>query len=502
MAISESSSVFDRRAADWRNGALVYQVFVDRFAPPANLEAKRGLYAAPRRLRAWSEPAARGEFVPEANVWSHELDFWGGDLQSLRSRLDYIVGLGMDVLYLNPIHAALTNHKYDATDYLQISPEYGSWDDLKALIKDTHQRGLRLVLDGVFNHVGLASPLYREAAADPYSPHRDWFYFGDQFPHGVRLWANAPNHPELNFENPAVCDYIYAAPDSVVRTYLRAGIDGWRLDTAFELGFHYLDELTRSAHAEKPGSLVVGEIWNYPSDWMPAVGATMNFPLREILLQAANGRLPGGQAGRMIERMIRDTGIEPLLKSWIVLDNHDTARLADAIPDLHSRRAARLLQFTLPGSPNLYYGSELDLTGPGDPENRAPMPWEQVNETNPALAWTRKMVGLRKTHRALKIGDCRMLDTGQLIAFERFTDRVEDTLVVVANFNEQPVEEVLLVPDARLMNYTLFEDLLGSGAAFRLQSALLPVRLPARSALVLQPRTAPVDGYTPYKRID
>lgn len=493
---------YTQREQDWRNGALVYQVFVDRFAPSADLEAKRGLYAAPRRLRSWSEQAVRGQFVPEANVWSHELDFWGGDLQSLRSRLDYIADLGMDVLYLNPVHAALTNHKYDATDYLQISPEYGTWDDLKALIADTHRHGLRLVLDGVFNHVGLASDLYQQAAADPHSPRRDWFYFGDQYSHGVRLWANAPNHPELNFENPAVCDYIYNSPDSVVRTYLRAGIDGWRLDTAFELGFHYLAELTRSAHEEKPGSLVVGEVWNYPPGWVPAEDAVMNFTLREILLQAANGRLTGGQAGRMIERMIADTGIEPLLKSWIMLDNHDTARVTDTIPDPMSRRLAQLLQFTLPGAPNLYYGSELGLAGAGDPENRAPMPWEQVNETNETLAWTRKLIALCKAQRALKIGDCRVLGAEALIAFERCTDRVEDTLVVAANFSDQPVEEVLLIPDGRLMNYTLFEDLLGSGEDFRLQSALLPVRLPAKSALVLRPQTAPVDGYTPYKRID
>lgn len=502
MSDHPSESVFDRREADWRNGALTYQVFVDRFAPPADLEAKRSLYASPRRLRPWSEPATRGQFVPGVNVWSHELDFWGGDLQSLRSRLDYIADLGMDVLYLNPIHAALTNHKYDATDYLQISPEYGTWEDLQDLIEDTHRRGLRLVLDGVFNHVGLASDLFRQAAADPHNPHRDWFYFGDQYSHGVRLWANAPNHPELNFENPAVCEYIYGGPDSVVRTYLRAGIDGWRLDTAFELGFHYLDELTRAAHAEKPGSLVVGEVWNYPQGWMPAQDAVMNFTLREILLQVANGHIPPGQAGWMIEKMIQDTGTEPLLKSWIVLDNHDTARLVDTIPDPGSRRLAQLLQLTLPGSPNLYYGSELGLAGAGDPQNRAPMPWEQVNETNETLAWTRKLIVLRKAQRALKIGDCRMLGSEKLMAFERNTDRVEDTLVVAVNFSPQPVEEVLLVPDGRLMNYTLFEDLLGSGSNFRLQSALLPVRLPARSALVLRPQTAPLDGYTPYKRID
>jgi cyclomaltodextrinase / maltogenic alpha-amylase / neopullulanase len=132
----------------------VYQVLVDRFAPSANLDAKRSLYPAPKVLRTWSEVPKKGTYREDVRVWSHEIDFWGGDLQSTRSKLDYVQGLGADVLYLNPINLAYTNHKYDALDYQKVSPEFGSRDDMKALAVDVHKRGMKLVLDGVFNHMG------------------------------------------------------------------------------------------------------------------------------------------------------------------------------------------------------------------------------------------------------------------------------------------------------------------------------------------------------------
>ncbi|MFZ9881746.1 MAG: alpha-amylase family glycosyl hydrolase, partial [Phycisphaerales bacterium] len=145
---------FEARDLDWRAGAVVYQVFVDRFAPSADLAGKRALYPAPKRLRDWHETPAKGHFVPEAGVWSHEIDFWGGDLASVRARLGHLEAISADVLYLNPIHAAYTNHKYDSADYLEVSPEYGSRADLRMLVGDAHARGLKVVLDGVFNHVG------------------------------------------------------------------------------------------------------------------------------------------------------------------------------------------------------------------------------------------------------------------------------------------------------------------------------------------------------------
>ena len=125
------AGVYEKREADWRNGALVYQVLVDRFAPSADLDAKRALYPAPKKLRAWTEEPQRGTYLDSARVWSHEIDFWGGDLASTVSRLDYVQQLGVDVLYLSPIHLGWTNHKYDALDYNAVSPEFGTREDVK-----------------------------------------------------------------------------------------------------------------------------------------------------------------------------------------------------------------------------------------------------------------------------------------------------------------------------------------------------------------------------------
>ncbi|HNW33750.1 MAG TPA: alpha-amylase family glycosyl hydrolase, partial [Candidatus Ozemobacteraceae bacterium] len=282
------------RAADWRNGPVVYQVIVDRFAPSSSLAEKKPLYAAPRRLRDWKETPKQGSYLEKEQVWSHEVDFWGGDFASLRTRLDYLQELGIDVVYLNPIFSSLTNHKYDAWDYHKIDPVYGSRADLAALATDLHRRGLRLVLDGVFNHMGRRSPMFVEARKNPRSKWRPFFKFSDKYDRGYIGWYDVENLPELNLENPDVQKYIYGATDSVVQSYLRnEEIDGWRLDVAFDIGFRYLTDLTQAAHTARPGSLVVGEIWNYPEEWHPAVDGVMNMHGRKLLLTMLEGRLSG-----------------------------------------------------------------------------------------------------------------------------------------------------------------------------------------------------------------
>jgi len=150
----------------------------------------------------------------------------------------------------------------------------------------------------------------------------------------------------------------------------------------------------------------------------------MNFAAREIIWQLSLGNLDPKVAGEMLNRMITDAGIEPMLKSWMVLDNHDTPRLKNMLPEPWQQKMAQLLQFTLPGSPNLYYGTELGMTGEIDPEMRAPMRWDLVNDGNETLAWTRKLIDLRKQHRALRVGDFSLVTSGKLLAFERFTESV------------------------------------------------------------------------------
>jgi glycosidase len=501
---------FAARDKDWRNGAVSYQVLVDRFAPSANLQNKRGLYPAPKKLRSWDEVPKAGTYLQAQKLWSHEIDFWGGDLQSLSGKLDYVQKLGVDVLYLNPIHLAYTNHKYDALDYHQVSPEFGSRDDARKLFEQAHKRGLKVVLDGVFNHMGRNSAAFRAAEADPKSPYRDWFVFGPQFAGGARAWALAENLPELNLENPAVREHIYAGPNSVVRSWLRDGIDGWRLDVAWDLGFNAMKELTDAAHAEKPGSLVIGEIPNYPREWHPSVDALLHFTLRHIMLRTAAGQIEAPTAGRMIQRMVTDTGIDNMLKSWVYLDNHDTPRLATALADKRQRDLAQVMQFTLPGAPNLYYGSEVGMTGGGDPEMRGPMRWDLVQEPPAAgstEAWTRALIKLHQQHRALRVGNFRLAEATKLLVYERYTERAADTVLVLINPLQVEVRETVLLTNSKLMDDTRMINLLVDALPktgqddLRIQSSLLNAVVPAQGFLVLKPEIAPPGGYSKYKRV-
>ena len=298
----------ERREADWRNGAIVDQMLVDRFVPAANLDAKRLHYPPPKVLRDWQESAKPGVDLADAKLNSRELDFSGGDLQGRSTRLDHIQQPGADVLYLNPVHLADTNHKHDAFDFKAIfkavSPEDGSRADLKRLAADVHQRGMKLVLDGVFKHMGRNAPKFQDALNNPRSRWRDWFATGPQYAGGARVWTGFQNLPELNLENPEVRAYLHGSPDSVVRSDLPDGVDGWRLDTAFEPGHRYLRTLADAAHQQKPGALVVGEIVNGPGAWLQAMDGVMNFALRQIVPGVAQRELPAARSARLFRQRL------------------------------------------------------------------------------------------------------------------------------------------------------------------------------------------------------
>ncbi|MBI5155122.1 glycoside hydrolase family 13 protein, partial [Candidatus Poribacteria bacterium] len=412
----------------------------------------------------------------------------------------YLDGLGVDVVYLNPIHKAYTNHKYDAQDYFAVSEEYGTREDVIALADALHGRGMRLMLDGVFNHMGRTSPQFQEAMTDESSKWRDWYYIGPEYQRGYRAWANVENLPELNLENPAVRARIWGGRDSVVQGYVRDGVDGWRLDVAFDIGFQYLDELTRGAHSARVDSLVIGEVWNYPAEWFPALDGVMNMHAREIVLSTVRGELSGARAGQLLGRMCADADFEHLLKSWIILDNHDVPRLKTILAEDWQQRMAQVLQFTLPGSPCIYYGVEVGMEGGDDPEQRAPMRWDLVSDDNPGLAWMRRLIAMRQEAPALRHGDFLLLDTGRLLAFMRKTDRVEDTRIVIVNPEDAEVAEVVPLRDSKLMSYGGLRDTL-SPTEVGIIAGVTRVRVPPRTAWVLKPVIPHTIEYSPYKRV-
>jgi glycosidase len=352
--------------------------------------------------------------------------------------------------------------------------------------------------------MGRNAPIFQQALRDPASAWRSWFAIGPQYQGGARVWTGFQNLPELNLENPAVRAYLYEDADSVLRSYLRDGADGWRLDTAFELGHAFLRDLTQAAHQEKAGSLIVGEIVNYPDQWLQSIDAVMNFSARQIVLGLVSGAIAAATAGRMLNRLVCDAGIEPVLKSWMLIDNHDIPRIATQLPKLPQRRLAQVLQFTLPGAPNIYYGSELGMTGGADPENRAPMRWDLARADNPELAWAELLIGLRKQHRALRIGNFRLVEADRLLAFERYTERPLETVVVLVNPTDAAITEQVMIANAGLMDDTPMVDLLGPAdapPAGTVGAAFLTATVPAEAALILVPRERSLGGYTRYKRV-
>jgi cyclomaltodextrinase len=493
--------VYEERMADWRNRQVVYQVFVDRFATSGDPARRASLYEAPRRLMPWKAQPKAGTYNETAQVWSHEIDFWGGDLNGLTAKLDYIASLGANVVYLNPIFLGYTNHKYDATDFFTIDPQYGTAEEFARLCDEAHERGMKVVLDGVFNHTGRRSIWFQEALRDPKSRYRTFYTFGDGIKNGYIGWVDIPNLPELNFDNPTVRETIYGSPESVVQSYL-AHADGWRLDVAFELGPEVLSELTAAAHRAKPGSYTVGEIYNYPAEWFPALDGVMNMYFSKIILNLADGKLSGPKAGEMIDVAIADSGIEPMLKSWIVLSNHDRARLKEVLPSLRDRTFALALQVTLPGAPLVYYGEELGFTGKEDPEQRGPMDWElAASGAAPEMKLTRDLLALRNTHRALQVGDFVRIPADRLLAFSRITDSVADTVVVVANPANEPVTELLTTRDGFIQDVSPVRDAL-SGETVEVSAGLMTVTVPPKTVRVFVPVLgAKGPNYYRYKRI-
>jgi len=264
-------------------------------------------------------------------------------------------------------------------------------------------------------------------------------------------------------------------------------------DSAFE-------PLWQAADDAKAGSWVVGEIWNYPEEWIPAVDGVMNFHVRRLLGWMIRGKTSGAHAGRIIDRMVEDVGVEHLLRSWIVLDNHDTPRLATEFPHEWERRMAQVLQFTLPGAPLVYYGVEAGMTGGHDPEMRGPMQWDDAEAGNLEFDRLAEIIAMRKENRALRVGDYRALDTERVLAFQRRTDRVDETIFVIANPTGKPVHEVISLRASKLMNFAPLKDLL-TGEEVTVRSGLLDVTVPAETVWVLRPTMPEGDRYSPYKRV-
>jgi neopullulanase len=434
---------------DWVRDAVFYQIFPDRFASSQRVPK-------PGPLEPWDAPPTT-------------YGFKGGDLLGIAEHLDELAELGITALYLNPVFASASNHRYHTFDYELVDPLLGGDAALRELLDAAHARGMRIILDGVFNHASRGFwPFHHVLENGAASPYRDWFYLDPEvlagrrglvaYPAqgspsertlGYQAWWDLPALPKLNHSNPAVREYLLA----VAERWMRFGIDGWRLDVPDEItapGFW--EEFRRRVLAINPEAYLVGELWTPSPEWLAGdrFDATMNYPLTEAILSFVGaGRLDGElvaktheygrmvrpidgpEFGRQLERVMA-LYPEPVASVLLnLLDSHDTPRfLSLARGDKSALRLALLILMSLPGAPCLYYGDEVGMEGLADPDCRRAYPWDPVRQDAALRAFVAGLTGLRAAEPVLRHGHFRLLASeGRSVAYGMFGEEGQGSSV-------------------------------------------------------------------------
>ncbi|MBQ8288510.1 MAG: glycoside hydrolase family 13 protein [Clostridia bacterium] len=451
-------------------GGMMYHIFVDRFAKGGNVPVREDAILEPDWYNGIPQFADRpGGFVAN-NL------FFGGTLWGVADKLDYLASLGVTVLYLSPIFEAYSNHKYDTGDYRKVDAMFGGDEAFDHLIAEAHKRGIKVILDGVFNHTGSDSRYFNRqgryetlgAYQSKESPYYDWFDFED-YPDRYRCWWGIEILPAVTTKHPAYRKFI-CGEDGVIRHYLRRGADGWRLDVADELDRTLLEDIYHAAHTEKPEAPIYGEVWEDASNKIAystrrryfrghGLDAVMNYPLKEGVIDF----IRTGCKDKLFEATAGLYAHYPKATSDLLMNflgTHDTERVLTVLggigeegrsnhvlatykmPDDVRQRAVELLKLaftlvaTLPGVPCVYYGDEAGMEGYHDPFNRMPYPWGKEDQR--LVAHYAAIGRLRAEHRELfGKGYLRVReDTPEgVFAFERWWDG-ERILVAVNRSHE------------------------------------------------------------------
>jgi glycosidase len=522
----------------WLQGAVVYSIFPDRFrnGDPTNDYCRVASTSGcptfygdvPALLhQTWNEPL---EDSRATGVFNR--DFFGGDLQGVTERLDYLKSLGVDAIWLTPIFKARSNHRYDTEDYQQIDPGVGGDAAFSALSAAANARGIRLILDGVFNHTSSDSvyfdrynryPSVVGACESPSSPFRSWYEIaGSDVPcTNYSGFANLASLPTLNDASTSLRDFIFRGSASVVAywTTLR-GADGWRLDVAHELSHSWWRDFRTSVKRYAPEAPLIGEITAGPVDATEylvgdELDGVMNYRFRQIATGFARqtswtdssgtiAPLRGSQAAHALQAVLEDYPKQAAAVSFNLVDSHDTNRALYVLTEpgdtyqvaTERQQLAALLQFTAFGSPMIYYGDEVGIDAPGragfgDPYNRAPYPWTDASGNvdtygPPAdymLSWYTRLGALRHALPALRTGTFTTLFANNTVfAFGRAA-APNKPVIVALNKNAQPAE-VAIPLRGLYADGTQLEDALG-GVQVTAGSGRVVVSVAPRSGMVL-----------------
>lgn len=449
------------KTPDFAKGNIIYHIFVDRFNRADGVKTKRKY----RLHESFSESPE----VVSADGKYYADDFFGGNFNGIREKLDYLEELGVGIIYLSPIFKAFSNHRYDTGDYLKVDELLGTEDDFKRLLDAAHEKGMKIILDGVFNHSGADSLYFNKfgtydslgAYQSKSSPYYDWYYF-KKFPDEYACWWGCDNVPDLNKSNKDYRALVFGK-NGVVEKWQKLGADGWRLDVVDELPIDFVNLLIKKIKSVNKDALVIGEVWEDASTKVSygelrpyllgdQLDGTMNYPfMNAIIAYVRDGD----------EKFFKDT-VQSILENYPKetvyclmnsLGTHDTVRIINALsdvrahgwskthklgyklPDSEYEKAkkklylASVLQFTLPGIPSIFYGDEAGLQGFDDPINRRPYPWG--SEDKEILAHYKKLGRIRRENRAVFSGGFNMRDENGLVAYERAGG--DDEILIAVN---------------------------------------------------------------------
>ena len=400
----------------WTKDAIFYQIFPDRFCRSERYHAV-------------------GKFVPWGTKPTRE-NMFGGNLAGIEDKLEYIKGLGVTALYLCPIFKSNSNHRYHTVDYFEIDPVLGTLEDFDRLVKKVHKLGMRIILDGVFNHCSRGFFQFNSLMElGQNSPYVDWFhvkgwplnaYSGKP---NYECWWNFPALPKFNTDCEEVREYLF----SVAEYWTRRGIDGWRLDVPNEIDDDsFWQEFRRRVKAVNPDAYIVGEIWDAPERWLQGdqFDGVMNYVFRKAVMQYLfdeNAISTEEFCNRLQAAFPENRGDMPMN----LLGSHDTTRLkSQPCASWERIKFALTLMFFMPGAPCVYYGEELGMLGGKDPDNRRSVPWEKLPkmQEEPVYALVKELAEMRNKNAVLRDGSLEITRDGENFTVTRALGKKKMTL--------------------------------------------------------------------------
>lgn len=417
-------------APDWVKDTVWYQIFPERFA---NGDSRIN----PKNTLPW------GSTEPK---WDN---FFGGDFEGIIQHIDHIVELGITGLYFTPIFKAYSNHKYDTIDYMEIDPQFGDKATFKRLVDVCHQHGIKVMLDAVFNHSGYYFPPFQDVLKNQeQSKYKDWFHIRD-FPIITKprpnydTFAFTEQMPKLNTENAEVKDYLL----NVARYWIEEfDIDGWRLDVANEVDHSFWREFRKTVKSVKPDAYILGEIWHDSMPWLQGdqFDAVMNYPFTQSALDFfAKGTINADEFAQRISHVLHSYPNNVNEVSFNLLGSHDTPRILTIANENKDRlKLLFLFQLTFIGSPCIYYGDEIGMTGGQDPGCRKCMIWDKQEQDLELFEFVQKLISLRKKVPALgNKGEFHIIESNTETNHIIYEKRSKNESIFIAiNNSEQPIQ--------------------------------------------------------------